>query len=333
MPSQNGPVVTILNKIISVYAICLLIMGTILNLTSIFICRRKRLKNTSTFIILSFFFFFNSTSLYTWNLDIFLTIFEGIGKHKNLSTLEADLNSQNIIESQNIVTCKIFTFMQYFSLQAISWLLTYLTIDQNLKIYFPILIIPNKLVYTICGLIITALFIINFHILLFVGVYKTIDGSDEYHFQCYETYTYNFYPMWDQVHTFLYCFVPFFLMIVSNILLAWKLVLSRRSFSSVSKTSLRKKKNISIFCIAFSFTFIICTIPEKICYGFFYERLNKSSGKWYGLTVLRLSDELNFTFIGFNFVFQLALNRLYRTEFFKLVLIFSQYLRTKRFFS
>lgn len=152
MPSPNGPVVTFLNKAISVYALCLIVIGTVLNLFSIYICRRPRLKNTSTFIILSFFFFFSAASLYTWNLDTFLALVysppapitpvlntQTFNTTTNTTTLllsANDINNDNIIESLNIVTCKIFTFMQYFSLQAVAWLLTYINIDQNIKVRF-----------------------------------------------------------------------------------------------------------------------------------------------------------------------------------------------------
>lgn len=133
MASQNGPVITFLNKFLAIYAICLIVFGTALNLFSIYICRRPRLKNTSTFVILSFFFFFNAASLYTWNLDTFLALFPSLIP-KQANTTGSDINNDNILESFNIFTCKIFTFLQYFSLQAVAWLLCYINIDQNIKV-------------------------------------------------------------------------------------------------------------------------------------------------------------------------------------------------------
>lgn len=179
--------------------------------------------------------------------------------------------------------------------------------------------VSTRLVLGICFLITLILFGTNFHILLFVGVYTHESVSDvnttQAHFQCYQTDYYNFYPMWDQVHTFLYCFVPFFIMIVSNLTLARRLFTASAHLTSVSKSSVRKKRNVSVFCVAFSITFILCTVPQKICYGYLYERLNKSSGKWYGPFILRLADEINFSFTGLNFIFQLALNNMFRSEF------------------
>lgn len=336
MFSQNGRIITVINRLISIYAVCLLIVGTILNLFSIYICRRRHLKNTSTFIILSFFFFFSACALYTWNLDVFLSLFNirafTLDGSLNLTNPESSINVQNVLESLNIFTCKLFTFMQYFSLQCISWLLTFITIDQNLRVYSPKRQLTNKWVYSICAFLVAVFFLINFHIIIFVGVYRPINGTNLVEFRCYETDYYTFYPMWDQVHMFLYCFVPFFIMIIGNLMLARKLILARRHFKgSMSKSGLRKKKNISVFCVGFSFMFIFCTIPEKICYGFMYEQLNHSSGKWYGPTLLRLVDELNFSFIGLNFVFQLALNRIYRREFFKMFHRFSDYFNSISF--
>lgn len=134
MAKADGPVMTVLNRAISIYAICLLVIGTVLNLFSIYICRRKRLRTTSTFIILSFLFLINPASLYTWNLDTFLGLFKSIPSERVNVSGVVSINTQNIIESQNIVTCRLFTFMQYFSLQTISWLLAYVTIDQSIKV-------------------------------------------------------------------------------------------------------------------------------------------------------------------------------------------------------
>lgn len=126
--------------------------------------------------------------------------------------------------------------------------------------------------------------------------------------------------MWDQVHMFLYSFVPFFFMVTSNILLAKRLLATSHNIgNSLNKSSLRKKKSVSVFCILFSFMFIVCTLPQKICYGYLYDILNKSSGKWYGPIILRLTDELNFSFTGLNFIFQLALNNMFRSEFLILI--------------
>ena len=38
---------------------------------------------------------------------------------------------------KGIPTCKLYTFNQYFSLEALSWLLAYSMIDQSLQLYFP----------------------------------------------------------------------------------------------------------------------------------------------------------------------------------------------------
>lgn len=309
----------ILRHALSGYAIFLVIVGTVFNTFSIYLCKRTILRKNSTFKILSFLFFYNILSLYTWNVDIFLRIFVPLNV-KNVTTI----NDHNKLESLNIFTCKFFTFVQYFSLQAIAWLLTYVSVNQVIKINFPTYRHVHQ--SRVCIVLSVLLFLVNSHIILFVGVYRDVDvnvRSNESNatwtmtvFECYETEFYNFYPTWDQVHTFIYCFIPFLIMIVCNLLLTKKILISARNFTSVSQASMKKKKTISVFILMHSLLFIVCSMPEKICYGYFYDSLSNSD---YGNLVLVITDELTFTFFGLNFMFQLIVNKLYRKEFIRVL--------------
>ena len=155
-------------KMFSYYAACLIIFATIGNFFSSFVCFRKSLQKISTFKIYALVFIFEALCQYTWILDIFLLLFIE-PKHYSLQTID-DIN---IIESFSVPTCKIFTFNQYYSLQCISWLYAYASVDQILKIYFPKAKynLNQKYVYIICGIILTLLFLLNSHILLFAGLY------------------------------------------------------------------------------------------------------------------------------------------------------------------
>jgi hypothetical protein len=133
--------------ILSYYSILLIIFGTLGNLFASYICYRPSLQKVSTFRILTVLFIYEIFSLYTWNLDIFLKLFRPNSKGVGVS-----IDDINIIESLNLVTCKIFTFMQYYSLQCISWFLMYISVDQCVKLYFPNSRYARKIknVYRVC---------------------------------------------------------------------------------------------------------------------------------------------------------------------------------------
>ncbi len=133
--------------ILSIYSILLIFFGTFGNLFASYICSRPSLQKVSTFRILTVLFIYEIFSLYTWNLDIFLKLFWPNSKGVNIT-----IDNINIIESINLVTCKIFTFMQYYSLQCISWFLMYVSADQCIKLYFPNIKYSRNLkyVYPIC---------------------------------------------------------------------------------------------------------------------------------------------------------------------------------------
>ncbi|CAF1089072.1 unnamed protein product [Brachionus calyciflorus] len=264
--SLTCEVEVIIFSIIGVLALTLTIFGSFSNAFSAYVCRSATLKDNSTFIILFFVFLFKITSLYTWNLDVFLSILP-LNKAEFHGKYEID--QQNIIESTSIPTCKIFTFNQFFSLHSISWLLTFMAIDQVIKIYFPNNRFQSiKKTYLICFFIILTLFLLNSHILLFGGVIKKlkVNTSEEINgtfvnrsFQidkinCYESDLYSFYPIWDQIHLFVFCFVPFLIMIICNILMKIKLVPTKNL--KISNKSIIKKKKIAKFIILYSIFFM-----------------------------------------------------------------------------
>ncbi len=122
--------INLIEKAFGIYSILLIIISTFGSTFSSFVCYRLGKKGIPTFKILSFVFILEATTQYTWILDIFLQIFFENNNEKSA------IDNVNIIESLSIPTCKIFAFNQYFSLQALSWLLVYSMIDQNLQLYF-----------------------------------------------------------------------------------------------------------------------------------------------------------------------------------------------------
>ena len=94
------------------YSLIIIILGTIGNLIIFYVCVKTN-KN-STFILLRYLAINDMISLYYWNLNNFTKVF-------NL-----------YLESLNLYSCKIGTWIQFSSLQSSAWILVYIFIRYKL---------------------------------------------------------------------------------------------------------------------------------------------------------------------------------------------------------
>ena len=101
-------VANIINQVIGIYALLLLIFGTLGNVFLFLTCVLTELKKTPTFIFFAFMASCDFMSLYWWNLDHFLTPYFGIDR-----------------ENQEIAWCKIDSFIEFTVLEGSAWLLVY----------------------------------------------------------------------------------------------------------------------------------------------------------------------------------------------------------------
>lgn len=310
----------IFTKIFAYYAIALIVVATLGNLFSSMISYRLGQKNKSTFKILSYVFFFNALTLYTWVLDIFLSIF-----NIRNDTSSRNIDSFNIIESLSIPTCKIFAFNQYFTLQTISWLLVFLLVDQIILLYLPKLKYNVKIV---CLLIIFFFFVFNSHIIIFAGSinYKnvTVEKNDTFSIvelkqsvDCFHGVVYNFYklwPIWDQIHLLVYSFVPFVIMMICNLVTIVKLVRFEKSLAADSSKIKKNKtsRKLAMVLLVTNICFMICSLPEIVLFTYYFEYMSSNRHRF---LLLPASDLLHFTYIGFSFLIYLLKNKLFRFEF------------------
>ena len=315
----------------SYYSMFLIVLATFGNAFSSYVCFRKELQKVSTFRIYSLVFIFAGLAMYTWILDIFLQLFQP-KKYFKLHNID-DIN---VVESYSVPTCKIFTFLQYFSLQCSAWLLTYSSIDQILKLYFPSIKYNRnkKYVYKICIFIVVVFGLLNCHILLFAGkvlhvytdtlTHKTLnlsliqmDTNISYtinnHLVCFDSDVYSFWPLLDQIHLFVYSLIPYCVMINCNFLLIRKIFHFRpKTTTNTTLSGLKKKRQLSLIIVFISCLFITCTSPSIVLYGYFFAQLSSTP---VGFLMLPISDLIHLSFIGYHFIIQFLINKIFRTEF------------------
>ena len=277
--SADNSFKSIFGKILSYFSLVILLVGICFN-TFTFIIIYKNLRKITSMIYISYISVNYTLSLFTWNLDQFLLPTFGFR-----------------IEFLNIINCKIFMFIQLFSLQSSGFLLTMLTIDR----YFTIISTPGSFISRLpfrtpksahlwSVVLIGLVFILNCHILILNGTYvenKSNSNSTSIQLIC-NTYSNGFelFPLWENVHLILYSLIPFIIMMAFNILLIIKI---KSSFKDKNSSSNSKKDNIkrNVISILFiTFVFLIMTTPVSVAYGFFSDKVP--------LIVLNILDELSF---------------------------------------
>ena len=249
------------------FGIIIIVLGVIFNTMTLLIFRLdKELKKMPSIVILSFVCVTDTLSLFTWNLDHFL--------------IKYDFSIENV----NIVTCKIFIFMQYASLEISGLLLSLCLIDRYFTVAskpgslfskLPFGTFKTSLIWSIS--IISFICLLNSYLLfadrMFVGKKKKLD--------CYILANgFKVYDIWDKIHIFIYCFFPFLIMTVFNIFLIRKTRLSRKINNITNKISAKinnesnqlNKKNLTHTLLIISIAFLIMTLPSTIAYGFLAEK-------------------------------------------------------------
>ncbi|CAF2526073.1 unnamed protein product [Rotaria sp. Silwood2] len=178
---------------VAIYALLLIIVGTIGNILTIIILLRPNLRQHTTMRYFIAVAVADLCALYSWNLNLF---------YKHLISLY-----QNDIEDASMISCRFISFIGFVSLQLSSWYLTLVSIDRCLSIHFLFwrrqLGRASHSTYIILCITIIIIFL-NIH-LLFLNGYKQISLNDKY---------YIFWK-WETVHVVFYNLIPLFVMLIS----------------------------------------------------------------------------------------------------------------------
>jgi hypothetical protein len=106
-------------KSLSIYALVLIIVGTVGNLLTIIVLLRRNLRRLVTIRYLIVVSICDTISLYGWNLNNF---------YKFNISLETDN-----LEELSIIHCRVISFMTFVSLQLSSWCLTAVSLGKKYK--------------------------------------------------------------------------------------------------------------------------------------------------------------------------------------------------------
>lgn len=158
----NIVVINYVNPFVSHFNIVPIILGVIGNTVSFIIFRcHTSFRTMPTMMFLSFVAVSDTIALFEWNLEHFV-----------LLVFKYD------IANVNLIYCKLFTFAQYASLQTSALILSVMCIDR----YVTVMAMPGSFLHLLpfrtnkwafiwsCSVVLFTI-ILNFHILIFNGLY------------------------------------------------------------------------------------------------------------------------------------------------------------------
>ena len=287
----------------SYYALFLIIVGTIFNLTSFLVMIRKNMRKYACMRYLAILSIVDLLVLYQWNLNTFYKY------NFSFPPFYRDL------EELSLFWCRWISYLAFSTLQLSSWLLSIVSIDRVMVVYCTCwnkyMHKPNRINLVII-LIILIIFMSNVHIVLYNGYTEhfnstqtdilSSDSNQTVQLQkvvCYRSKSDSKYifPKWEKVHLLIYNAIPFGIMLVCNSMIIYNVKFARR-VQSQTKSSAKKKRRMTLMLVLITFTFMILTLPSVITHTFLREFLiNKTYRRMVNIIVnslLHTSHAINF---------------------------------------
>jgi hypothetical protein len=306
---------TILNTI-SIIDLVIIIIGTIGNLTSFYLLRRKRILNVSSMRYLASLTLTDTVCLYGWYL----------------SSVYRQLSSEQVMRIENINTifCKFISYISFSSLQLSSILLLMLTIDRLLimvsskwRSKYTNKRFANKLIL----IVVLFVFVLNFFIPITLGNKGIVTYKLKYlkknHLNnvknvsmchCYDD-NHQFLKFWNKLHLFLYALLPFPILLALNLIVIYLTADAAKSASEISATNYKRFKSgqnfVTRLLIFLTLSFFFTTLPSTLIYAFYHQQILKLR---YGRVTLNLLNTLQFSRHGLNWIIYLYSSSYMREE-------------------
>ncbi|CAF1623985.1 unnamed protein product, partial [Adineta ricciae] len=278
-----------------VFPIALIVVGTIGNVLSAIILLNKQNRQTSTNIYLIFLCCMDTLSLYQWNLrDAAYEFTDGARQ----------------ISNQSVFLCICQQFLAFYTLHASAMFLTLVSLDRACLLWsrrYKQKIARARVAVMIGIVILVLLFGINGFLFKLGFEYSYYDNATATYVTivtCSSSTNPNitqfFYNVYPWIHLVIMYFLPFTLMVFCTIISARKLIVRQTSVNQQIATNAQRNRRISIMLLLMCFTYIILTLPNRLCFSVFVTQL---IGHDYSDTVFLLSNTLMYTRSALNVFF------------------------------
>ncbi|CAF1100898.1 unnamed protein product [Didymodactylos carnosus] len=294
-------------RILSIYALCLVITGTVGNVLTITVLTRRNLWRYVTMRYLTVVSLADIISLYGWNLNNFYK-FTLNQQHSNLEDL-------------SLIHCRLVSYMSFVGLQLSSWCLTAVSLDRSLSLYSLSWKQKwGKLSRTVdnISILTCACLLLNCHI-LFLNGYR--DDDDRRTTRCYATKTnaHYIFPQWERVHLVMYNLCPFCIMLISNTYIIHVTTIQRvqQIKTQRSRWSIKRRRQLTCMLMLVTFAFIVLTLPSCIYFVFFRHHMirDTSSSRLYRSMIQIILNSIQFTSHSINFFLYCFSSTNFRDEF------------------
>ncbi|XP_071166098.1 cysteinyl leukotriene receptor 2-like [Mytilus edulis] len=233
----------------------LLLLGTVGNVLSILVLRRPTIRKSVC-------------SMYLVMLAIIdlLVLYTGILRQWILNTFDFD------IRATSSAACKIHIWILYSSMDYSAWILIAVTIERVLLLWFPNkmqCVCTKKVAMLVLISIASFLLLVNSHILY---GYELSTGKTANH--CHyvsKSYLQFWISSWPSIDLVIFCIIPGSFLVVGNILIFVKVLISRRTINrqvSTYSTSSQQRRDskfssMTAMLIAVNCVFLVCNIPSR----------------------------------------------------------------------
>ncbi|KAK6188074.1 hypothetical protein SNE40_004336 [Patella caerulea] len=245
-----------------IWKICspvLIIIGTIGNLLSILVLTQKNMRKSSVSIYLTVLSIVDILVLYTGLLR------QTIRYHLNLD-----------IRELSVLSCKINTWLVYFTLDMSVWLLVAVTGERIISVWFPHRVryactnVSSSIVISIVGIILLA---VNSHFLYGIGDAIKEHGEVSKCESLWENYNNFVWHIWPWVDLCFFCLVPFTILIIGNASIIIKVCSSRKNLRRLNTLPANTKRNevyrkqtssMTLMLLCLNMVFLTCTSPISV---------------------------------------------------------------------
>lgn len=277
--------------LVAYYPLCLIVIGTVLNLlTFIILCRSpfRDTKKQPAMHYMRAIAIFDIFMLYGWNLDNYLSAVYGF-----------------TLLRLSIPSCKFISFISYIAPQTSAWLRVFCCLDRYLSLsrLNRTRLNKSKSILIIIACIIGIFFGLNFHFLLFACYIKPNGAISA------NAKQYTIYPLWNLIHLGIYNCAPFILMIIFDSGVIYHLIRFRRT--TIIQNSRIQHRSISITLVTTSSLFLIMTIPSGVSFAFFQTTASTS--------ILHIVDAIYYSYHVLSFPLYIITFTEFRREFIAMI--------------
>lgn len=242
---------------------CVILLGMISSTLSISVLLRRTMRRSTTMFYLT-----------VLSFGDILVVNTGLLRRWIRYAFETD------IRTFGPLNCKIHVFMTYFSLQFTAWILVAVTIDRCISVKLPLRAVfycTMRRSRFVVVLVTFLLIMLNGHLLFTTDFQEGI---------C----QFNSFSMiaWPFMDFALYCFFPFSIMLICNVIIIRTIIKSFKRFATIkektspnnltneanSRRQRNRNSNMTAMLLSVNISFLVCTLPVSvyyICESFFMD--------------------------------------------------------------